>query len=107
MEKAVQLHWPGKRAAAGAAHAPSVKALQPERDASVCFDATRNLFIEGDNLDALKLLLASYASQVKLIYIDPPYNTGNDFAYHDDFRADGSRRSRHQAWVAISPGSWM
>ncbi len=95
MEKAVQLHWPGKRAAADAAHAPSVKTLQPERDASVCFDATRNLFIEGDNLDALKLLRASYAGQVKLIYIDPPYNTGHEYVYNDDFGR------RHAEWLSM------
>ena len=95
MENAVQLHWPGKRAAADAAHAPSVKTLQPERDASVCFDATRNLFIEGDNLDALKLLQASYAGQVKLIYIDPPYNTGHEYVYHDDFGR------RHAEWLSM------
>ena len=59
------------------------------REESVDFDTTKNLFIEGDNLDALKLLQESYLGKVKLIYIDPPYNTGNDFVYDDDFAADG------------------
>ena len=91
----VQLHWPGKQAAAAAAHAPSPKALRPDRDASACFDATRNLFIEGDNLDALKLLQASHAGQVKLIYIDPPYNTGHEHVYNDDFGR------RHADWLSM------
>jgi adenine-specific DNA-methyltransferase len=80
-----QLDWPGKRAAAFAANAPIAKTLRPARGESVDFDATKNLFIEGDNLDALKLLQESYLGKVKLIYIDPPYNTGNDFVYDDDF----------------------
>jgi adenine-specific DNA-methyltransferase len=80
-----QLDWPGKRAAAFAANAPIAKTLRPVRDESVDFDTTRNLFIEGDNLEALKLLQESYLGKVKLIYIDPPYNTGNDFVYEDDF----------------------
>ena len=80
-----QLDWPGKRAAAFAANAPIAKTLRPVREESVDFDTTKNLFIEGDNLDALKLLQESYLGKVKLIYIDPPYNTGNDFIYEDDF----------------------
>ncbi|WP_300591967.1 site-specific DNA-methyltransferase [Microbacterium sp.] len=80
-----QLDWPGKRAAAVAANAPIAKTLRPVREESVDFDTTKNLFIEGDNLDALKLLQESYLGKVKLIYIDPPYNTGNDFVYEDDF----------------------
>ncbi|QGN58088.1 site-specific DNA-methyltransferase [Nostocoides sp. HKS02] len=80
-----QLDWPGKRAAAFAANAPIAKTLRPVRDESVDFDTTRNLFIEGDNLDALKLLQESYLGKVKLIFIDPPYNTGHDFVYDDDF----------------------
>lgn len=81
-----QLDWPGKRAAAFAANAPIAKTLRPVREESVDFDTTKNIFIEGDNLDALKLLQESYLGKVKLIYIDPPYNTGNDFVYDDDFR---------------------
>jgi adenine-specific DNA-methyltransferase len=80
-----RLDWPGKRAAAFAANAPIAKTLRPVREESVDFDTTRNLFIEGDNLEALKLLQESYLGKVKLIYIDPPYNTGNDFVYEDDF----------------------
>ena len=82
-----QLDWPGKRRALFAANAPVAKTLRPARGASAGFDTTGNLFIEGDNLDALKLLQASYLGKVKLIYIDPPYNTGHDFVYDDDFAA--------------------
>lgn len=80
-----RLDWPGKRAAAFAANAPIAKTLRPVREESVDFDTTKNLFIEGDNLEALKLLQESYLGKVKLIYIDPPYNTGNDYVYADDF----------------------
>ena len=80
-----QLDWPGKRAAAFAANAAISKTLRPVREESVDFDSTKNLFIEGDNLDVLKLLQEPYLGKVKLIYIDPPYNTGNDFVYEDDF----------------------
>lgn len=82
-----QLDWPGKRAAALAANAPTAKTLRPSRAESASFDTTKNLVIEGDNLEVLKLLQESYLGQVKLIYIDPPYNTGNDFIYDDDFAA--------------------
>lgn len=85
-----QLDWPGKRAAAFAANAPIAKTLRPVREQSVDFDTTKNLFIEGDNLDALKLLQESYLGKVKLIYIDPPYNTGNDFVYRDEFAESAS-----------------
>ena len=80
-----QINWPGKREALLAANAPIAKTLRPVRDESVDFDRTKNIFIEGDNLDALKLLQETYLGKVKLIYIDPPYNTGNDFLYDDDF----------------------
>jgi adenine-specific DNA-methyltransferase len=80
-----QLDWPGKREALVAANAPIAKTLRPVRGESVNFDATKNIFIEGDNLDVLKLLQESYLGKVKFIYIDPPYNTGNDFVYDDDF----------------------
>ena len=79
------LNWPGKREALLAANAPIAKTLRPCREESVDFDTTKNLFIEGDNLDALKLLQENYLGKVKMIYIDPPYNTGNDFIYEDDF----------------------
>ncbi|GIK26219.1 MAG: DNA methylase N-4 [Betaproteobacteria bacterium] len=83
-----QLNWPGKREALLTANAPIAKTLRPCREESVDFDTTRNLFIEGDNLDALKLLQETYLNKVKMIYIDPPYNTGNDFIYEDDFAED-------------------
>jgi adenine-specific DNA-methyltransferase len=84
------LDWPGKREALLAANAPIAKTLRPCREESVDFDTTRNLFIEGDNLDALKLLQETYLNKVKMIYIDPPYNTGNDFIYDDDFAEDAA-----------------
>lgn len=79
------LNWPGKREALLTANAPIAKTLRPCREESLDFDTTQNLFIEGDNLDALKLLQETYLGKVKMIYIDPPYNTGNDFIYRDDF----------------------
>lgn len=83
-----RLDWPGKRQALLTANAPIAKTLRPCREESVNFDSTKNLYIEGDNLDALKLLQESYLGKVKMIYIDPPYNTGNDFIYADDFAED-------------------
>ncbi|HET9034081.1 MAG TPA: site-specific DNA-methyltransferase [Dokdonella sp.] len=80
-----QLNWPGKREALLTANAPIAKTLRPCREESVDFDNTQNLFIEGDNLDALKLIQETYLGKVKLIYIDPPYNTGKDFIYRDNF----------------------
>ncbi|WP_233593470.1 site-specific DNA-methyltransferase [Cobetia sp. cqz5-12] len=82
------LNWPGKREALLAANAPIAKTLRPCREESVDFDTTKNIFIEGDNLEALKLLQENYLGKVKLIYIDPPYNTGSDFVYDDDFSED-------------------
>ena len=80
------LFWPGKRQARRLAAQPSKGTLRPALGEGVNEDTTHNLFIEGDNLEVLKLLQKSYAGRVKLIYIDPPYNTGNDFVYKDDFR---------------------
>lgn len=80
-----QLDWPGKRGSVLLANAPLAKTLRPDPKASVNFDSTKNVFIEGDNLEALKLLQESYLGKVKLIYIDPPYNTGEDFLYEDNF----------------------
>ena len=77
--------WVGKRAALQEAAAPINKTLRPCPEESVDWDKTQNLYIEGDNLEVLKLLQNSYMGKVKMIYIDPPYNTGNDFVYHDDF----------------------
>jgi adenine-specific DNA-methyltransferase len=83
-----QLNWPGKRQALLTANSPIAKTLRPYRLESVDFDTTKNLFIEGDNLDALKLLQETYLNKIKVIYIDPPYNTGKDFVYEDDFAED-------------------
>ena len=80
-----QFTWPDKRAAIRLANAPTTMTLRPCRDESVDFDNTQNLYIEGDNLEVLKLLRENYLGKVKMIYIDPPYNTGNDFVYNDDF----------------------
>lgn len=80
-----RLDWPGKREALALANSPIAKSLRPCVEESVRFRDTKNLFIEGDNLDALKLIQPAYLGKVKLIYIDPPYNTGNDFVYDDDF----------------------
>jgi len=79
------LNWPGKREALLTANAPIAKTLRPCREESVDFDITENLFIEGDNLEALKLLQENYLGKVKMIYIDPPYNTGKDYIYNDNF----------------------
>ena len=80
-----QFTWPGKREAKAEARRPIFKTMIPEPEKSKDWDTTENLYIEGDNLDALKLLKETYAGKVKLIYIDPPYNTGHDFVYDDDF----------------------
>ena len=79
------LDWPGKHEALLVANSPIAKTLRPCREESVDFDTTKNLFIEGDNLDALKLLQETYLGKVRVVCIDPPYNTGNDFIYEDDF----------------------
>jgi len=80
-----RLDWPGKREAILAANAPIAKTLRPFPGESIQFETTKNLFIEGDNLDALKLIQETYLNKVKMIYIDPPYNTGKEFIYKDDF----------------------
>lgn len=80
-----QFTWPGKREAKRLAREPIAKTLRPVKERSKDWNTTKNLYIEGDNLDALKLLRENYAGKVKLIYIDPPYNTGHDFVYDDDF----------------------
>ena len=84
-EERYQFTWPDKRAHAHLANTPTTKALRPCREESVDFDHTQNLYIEGDNLDVLKVIRETYLGKVKMIYIDPPYNTGNDFVYNDDF----------------------
>ena len=80
-----RLDWPGKREALAVASAPIARTLRPAPTESIDFESTKNLFIEGDNLEALKLLQQSFLGAVKMIYIDPPYNTGNDFVYADNF----------------------
>lgn len=80
-----QLNWPGKKEALLSANASTTKTLRPIRQDSVNFDTTKNIYIEGDNLDVLKLLQETYLEKIKLIYIDPPYNTGNDFIYLDKY----------------------
>ena len=88
-EERYQFTWPDKRQAMRLASTPIAATLRPCCDESVNFDTTQNLYIEGDNLDVLKLLRETYLGKVKMIYIDPPYNTGNDFVYEDDFAEDG------------------
>jgi adenine-specific DNA-methyltransferase len=83
-----RLEWPGKREAIVTANLPTTKTLRPVREDSVDFDNTENLYIEGDNLEVLKILQESYFNKIKMIYIDPPYNTGNDFVYKDNFDKD-------------------
>ena len=84
-EERYQFTWPDKKAHAHLANTPTTKTLRPCREESVDFDHTQNLYIEGDNLDVLKVIRETYLGKVKMIYIDPPYNTGNDFVYNDDF----------------------
>ena len=87
-EERYQFTWPDKKKAILAANAPISATLRPCREESVDFDTTQNLYIEGDNLDVLKLLQETYLGKIKMIYIDPPYNTGNDFVYNDNFVED-------------------
>lgn len=84
-EERYQFTWPDKKKAIREANIQTTSTLRPCREESVDFDNTQNLYIEGDNLDVLKVLRETYLGKVKMIYIDPPYNTGNDFVYNDDF----------------------
>ena len=84
-DEAYEFTWVGKKASIVEANKPIRKTLRPCKEESVAWDNTENLYIEGDNLEVLKLLQESYLNKVKMIYIDPPYNTGNDFIYNDDF----------------------
>lgn len=84
-----RLEWPGKREAIVTANIPTTKTLRPIREDSVDFDNTENIYVEGDNLEVLKILQESYLGKIKMIYIDPPYNTGKDFIYKDNFAKDG------------------
>lgn len=107
-----RLDWPGKRQALLTANTPIDKTLRPMREESVDFNTTRNLFIEGDNLDALKLLQETYLGKVKVIYIDPPYNTGSDFVYRDnfaqsqiDYESEGGFRDGASGRLVANPDS--
>lgn len=87
-EERYQMTWPDKKKSVLLANTPISATLRPCKEESVDFDHTQNLYIEGDNLDVLKLLQETYLGKIKMIYIDPPYNTGNDFVYNDDFAID-------------------
>lgn len=88
-DEAYEFTWVGKKESIVEANKPIRKTLRPCKEESVNWDDTENLYIEGDNLEVLKLLQESYLGKVKMIYIDPPYNTGNDFIYNDDFKMTG------------------
>ena len=105
-EERYQFTWPDKRAAIRLANSPINKTLRPCREESVDFDTTENLYIEGDNLEVLKLLRENYLGKVKMIYIDPPYNTGNDFVYNDDF-AKGAAEFNAQSGLFDDEGNRM
>lgn len=95
-EQRYQFTWPDKKKSVLLANAPINKTLRPCREESVDFDNTENLYIEGDNLEVLKLLQETYLGKIKMIYIDPPYNTGNDFVYNDEFGM------RNEEWNKVS-----
>lgn len=90
LDERYRLDWPGKKRSILKANTPITKTLRPVKEDSVDWDTTQNLYIEGDNFEVLKILQESYLWKVKMIYIDPPYNTGNDFVYNDDFSQDAS-----------------
>lgn len=101
-EERYALSWPGKREALLSANVPVAQTLRPIAEESVNFEDTKNVFIEGDNLDALRLLQETYLGKVKLIYIDPPYNTGEDFLYNDDFSVSESQYLEKSEQVDVS-----
>ena len=103
-EERYQFTWPDKWAASRLANESTTMTLRPCRDESVDFDNTENLYIEGDNLDVLKVLRETYLGKVKMIYIDPPYNTGNDFVYNDDF-AQGKETFEQQSGLFDEDGN--
>ena len=103
-DEVYEFTWVGKKAAIVEANRPIRKTLRPCPAESVDWDATENLYIEGDNLEALKLLQESYLGKVKMIYIDPPYNTGNDFIYRDDFAMSGEEYSEESGQVDEETG---
>lgn len=97
-EERYQFTWPDKRAASRLANEATDKTLRPDVEASVDFWNTQNIYIEGDNLDVLKVLRENYLGKVKMIYIDPPYNTGNDFVYNDDFSIRNEELGMRSGW---------
>lgn len=99
-DEAYEFTWVGKKAAIVEANKPIHKTLRPCKEESVNWDTTENLYIEGDNLEVLKLLQESYLGKVKMIYIDPPYNTGNDFIYNDDFKMTGEEYAEESGEIA-------
>ena len=103
-EERYQFTWPNKRAANRLANTPTTMTLRPCREESVDFDHTKNLYIEGDNLEILKVLRETYLGKVKMMYIDPPYNTGNDFVYNDDF-AQGKDEFEQQSGLFDNEGN--
>lgn len=103
-DEAYEFTWVGKKAAIVEANKPIRKTLRPCKEESVNWDTTENLYIEGDNLEALKLLQESYLGKVKMIYIDPPYNTGNDFIYRDDFAMSVEEYSEESGQVDDETG---
>lgn len=107
-----RLEWPGKREAIVTANLPTTKTLRPVREDSVDFDTTQNLYIEGDNLEVMKILQESYLGKIKMIYIDPPYNTGKDFVYKDNFVKDaqeelieGGQKDEYNQRLVANPDS--
>ncbi|WP_053970239.1 site-specific DNA-methyltransferase [Mangrovimonas sp. ST2L15] len=94
-----RLEWPGKKESIVTANLPTTKTLRPVREDSVNFDTTENLYIEGDNLEVLKILQESYLGKIKMIYIDPPYNTGKDFVYKDNFTQDSAEYKEESGQV--------
>lgn len=103
-EEQYELTWHGKRKALKLAQTPSTGTLRPDKETSKDWENTKNIYIEGDNLEVLKLLQKSYFGQVKLIYIDPPYNTGKDFVYEDDFRDNISNYKKiTKQWTKANP----
>ncbi|MDE6444942.1 MAG: site-specific DNA-methyltransferase, partial [Muribaculaceae bacterium] len=97
-EERYQFTWPDKRAASRLANTPTDKTLRPDVEASKDFWNTENLYIEGDNLEVLKILREDYLGKIKMIYIDPPYNTGNDFVYNDDFSIRNEELGMRSGW---------
>ena len=101
-----QFSWPGKQKARAEAIRPIDKTMRPCPEESVNWDTTENLYIEGDNLDALKILRETYAGKIKMIYIDPPYNTGHDFVYNDDF-ARSAEEERAESGAFDEEGNFL